>query len=53
MYTLKPDPKMRKDKKCFVCKEPLPEIAIKEKDPFCQSTCCMEFHGIKDRQKVD
>lgn len=43
------DPPIRADKKCARqgCHQKLPEIAIKNFDPFCSTDCCRQYHHIK------
>jgi len=43
----KPDPKVKKDKTCFVCGKPLTPISIQHEDPYCSSTCARKYHGYE------
>ncbi len=45
----KKDPPMRKDHTCHVCRNPLPEMAIKHGDPFCRPGCARDFYEISVR----
>jgi len=55
---MRPDPKVRKDRKCARpgCNNPLQQIterhrryggAALELEPFCSSTCAREWHGTQ------
>jgi len=35
------DPVMRPDKRCVVCRKPVPAPP----DPFCSAVCCRLYHG--------
>lgn len=47
--TLPTDPVQRADLLCArsQCRKELTESGIRERDPFCCSTCCRLFHGIE------
>lgn len=49
---MKNDPRVRKDGMCYVCKEERPEVAVRDRDPFCSMECCREFHGIARKTKA-
>lgn len=32
---------------CVVCGETLPDLCVKQQDPFCSTKCCKDFHGVE------
>lgn len=38
--------------KCKVCKADLPEIAIKNNDPFCSTGCAKQFYGTAEKSST-
>ena len=42
----RPDPQIRKDGRCSVCRKPRPEVAVKHFDPFCSSDCAKRWHKV-------
>lgn len=49
---MKPEPRIRKDGLCYVCKEERPEAAVKDGDPFCSNECCKRYQGILPKTKA-
>lgn len=44
MRRYKPDPPVRYDGLCFVCKGVRPDPAVEHGDPFCSTGCARVFH---------
>ena len=45
---VKQEPKIRKDGLCVVCRKPLTTVErYGDKDAFCSSSCCREYHGTQ------
>jgi len=38
------DPSRRKDGRCAQCRGERPEVAVKNQDPFCSTTCARDWH---------
>lgn len=67
-WVKKPDPRVRKDGTCVVCKKErkmavnalngtmnkLKGVSMKEyvDDPFCSTECCKEWHGVVQRKQA-
>jgi hypothetical protein len=39
------DPPQRKDGRCVSCRGSRPEVAVKNGDPFCSTSCARAWHG--------
>jgi len=42
----KPDPPMRRGKRCAVCGHKLAPNVLEHKDPFCSTDCAKRYHGV-------
>lgn len=41
------DPRVRKDRTCYVCGKPLTDLSLNHNDPFCSTPCARKYHGTE------
>lgn len=42
----RPNPPVRRDGLCYICKSVRSPQAVKDKDPFCSNVCCRDYFGV-------